>query len=463
MVMTADRSAAIVSWMRAQRWYGDKSRSIHSHAFESLGTVECGAARVNLMTIDCVFEDGGRSTYFIPLEREGFGNDGAGSMIDGFEKSEFLDWLVSGFQQGRILDGADRRFTWLPSNDSAASAATAGTARLLRSEQTNTSILYGECAIAKVFRRLQPGVNPDVEIIQYLTEKTGYGHVPRHLGTLVIATEQAEDYVTLATFQGFIANRGDGWTWLHRELRAGSGKTRNDLLESIELLGTRTAELHAALALPTTDTALAPEMLGEEEADLMIRRLIDELDQTMSSLRTSLASSEPGLRELRQKIIGKVATVHPLIGFPKTRIHGDYHLGQVLRMTSDFAIIDFEGEPSRPLEQRREKVSPLKDVAGMLRSLDYAVATRERLRGVPAIPNIRGWGQRARAAFLAGYSTSIRSVRPDLLPVDDQEFDAALDFFMIDKALYEIRYEMDNRPEWLEIPLRALETIADHP
>lgn len=461
--VTADRSDAIIDWLQSQRWYGDKSRTLSSVVIHDLETVDCCATRVDLAIVGCVFADGGLSSYFIPLVANESLDAPVGTIVDAFDLPAFLDWLVTGFLQDRIIVSGPRRMTWLPGNDRGALTIAHGSARLLRTEQSNTSILYGDRAIAKVFRRLEPGVNPDVEMIQHLTERTGFRHVPRYLGTVVMASDEAEQRFTLAVVQEFVASEGDGWTWLLHELETRTGASRYDSLNSIELLGKRTAELHLALALPTDDSAFSPEPILDQEISAWIQRLIDELGQTFSSLSRAEVRSEAALLMLRRSIISKVTVTRPLVGCLKTRVHGDFHLGQVLRTTADFVFIDFEGEPSRAMAQRREKMSPLKDVAGMLRSLDYAVATRERAEGNASMAGIREWGERARDSFLAGYRSSLRSSLTPLVPDDMRDFKAALDFFIVEKTLYEIRYELDNRPEWLEIPLHALEAMVDLP
>lgn len=460
MPMTTERSSRIIGWLQAQRWYGDKSRSVHSYAFGSFGTVDCGDVLVDLMTVDCRFLDGGHSSYFMPLDMGG-ANDRGDLVVDAFESPAFLDWLGAGFLQGRVLADGGRTMRWLPGQNRAALEGIGGTTRLLRSEQSNTSIQYGERAIAKVFRRLQPGINPDVEVVQYLTERASLSHVPRHLGTLVLASKSARECITLAAVQEFVANKGDCWTWLLGELERRPIDTADDLITDIKLLGTRTAELHLALACPTDDPSFDPEPMTKQGIDDLVVRLAQELDQTTVKLQQAGARPNRDTRGLRDNLSSVLDGLHTLTGFPKTRVHGDYHLGQVLRTADDFAIIDFEGEPSRSMAQRREKTSPLKDVAGMLRSLDYAGATRERAQEAAEASGVREWGARARSAFLAGYRASVRTAEPVILPDDDAAFQSALRFFMVEKALYEVRYELDNRPLWLEIPLGALESLAE--
>lgn len=460
MSMTIDRSAVVLAWMQDQRWYGDKSRTVESFVLERLGNVMAGS-RFDLSIADVTFSHGKRSSYFVPLVSEGSEERPEVSVVDAFSRSAFLDWLGEGFSSERVLTLEGRTMTWIPRNGLDMAVLAPGNARPLDSDQSNTSVLYNDRAIAKVFRRLQQGTNPDVEIIRHLSERTGSAHVPGHIGTVVLESADTETRVTIAAVQEYVANDGDGWTWLMRELVSGTGATSDVLLESVEHLGVRTAELHRALALPSDDPAFAPEAITRHECEQTIHRLIHELDQTMSSLIASRIRSETALHSLREGVAENLGTVPLLVGYPRTRVHGDYHLGQILRTPGDFVIIDFEGEPSRSIDERREKVSPLKDVAGMLRSLDYAVASFERIRrGTPTV-DIRGWGDRARAAFLSGYRSTVRKGRSRIVPDDDHDFKAALNPFIVEKALYEIRYELNNRPDWIDIPLGALEASVE--
>ncbi len=458
--MPTDQTASIIAWMRQQRWFGDKSRILDSFVFGTFGSVDGNDAPIELLTIDCGFRDGQRSSYFIPLVGEWpAGTHDPDVVVDAFDTVGFLDWLADGFGARRSLTHHGRTMSWVPGPV----AIAAGDGRLLHSDQSNTSIQYGDHAIAKVFRRLQPGVNPDVEVIQYLTEQTAFRQIPRHLGTVTVTTGTPGQVVTLVAVQEYVRNEGDGWTWLLRELERHSPAHDYDALEGIELLGKRTAELHLALASPTKDRVFAPERILEGEIDALQVRLRVELDRTMAGVLEAGARSQAVIDELGTNVKSKLILAQSLAGSLKTRVHGDYHLGQVLRTDDDFVIIDFEGEPSRPLAVRREKVSPLKDVAGMLRSLDYAVASRERTEPKAGSPRIREWGEQARVAFLAGYRTPLQMRESSIFPRDDRAFFAALDLFLIEKALYEIRYELDNRPHWLEIPLKAIESLTVRP
>lgn len=460
MSMTIDRSAVVLAWMQGQRWYGDKSRTVDSFVLQPFGNVMAGS-RFDLSIADVTFSDGERSSYFVPLVSEGSEQRPDVSVVDAFSRPAFLDWLGEGFPSERILNLEGQTMTWIPRNGLEMAVLAPGNARPLTSDQSNTSVLYNDRAIAKVFRRLRQGTNPDVEIIQHLSERTGYAHVPGHIGTVVLEAADRQTPVTMVAVQEYVANKGDGWTWLMRELLSGTGATREVLLASVELLGVRTAELHGALALPSENSAFAPEAITHHECEQTIHRLIDELDHTMSSLVPSRIRSETALHSLRDRVAENLGIVPPLVGYPRIRVHGDYHLGQVLRTTGDFVIIDFEGEPSRSIDERREKTSPLKDVAGMLRSLSYAVASFERARRGTPTGEIRGWGDRAQEAFLSGYRSTVRKGRSRIVPDDDHDFKAALNPFMVEKALYEIRYELNNRPDWIDIPLDALEASVE--
>ncbi len=455
MEMSTDRAAAITAWVRQQRWFGDKSRQLDSSTFGSLGAVTLDNASIDLLTIDFHFRDGQRSSYFLAIVGGSVSDaQDPGAVMDAFELPQFRLWFARGFAERRAIAFGERTMSWIPG----LVALSPGDGRLLRSEQSNTSIQFGDDAVAKVFRRVQPGINPDVEIIQYLTERTDFRHVPRHLGTITLTTEREGGAVTLAAVQEYVPNQGDGWAWLLQQLGSSSAAAQ-DALAAVELLGSRTAEMHRALASPSVDPAFAPERLDSGEVDALLVRLRSEAERTMASILAAEARSQSDVRDLGESVMRTLETAKWLPGSLKTRVHGDYHLGQVLRTLDDFVIIDFEGEPSRSLAERREKSSPLKDVAGMLRSLDYAVATHERSKPGSGA-SIRSWGVRAQSAFLDGYRASLEDDVSSLVPHEAHAFLASLDLYLVEKALYEIRYELDNRPHWLEIPLSALEALT---
>jgi maltose alpha-D-glucosyltransferase/alpha-amylase len=382
--------------------------------------------------------------------------------------------------------------------------------RVGSAEQSNTSILYGNQLILKLFRRLQPGENPDVEIGRFLTEVAHFQHIPPFLGEIAMA-RPGWTKTTLAMLQGLVINQGDGWEWfldgLGRffssaahlpapnsstplgfliETKAARELTQHagDTLDAAALLGRRTAEMHLALATPTTDPAFAAEPLTSEDLTREANRIAGEVSSAMEVLKLKIstlddAATEDAGRVLarRRELLQRARSISSAqaLGM-RIRIHGDYHLGQTLRVAKkgkqsdrgdgDFVLLDFEGEPARPLSDRRQKQSPLKDVAGMVRSFSYAAnSALERHIGAnsePVAPDntagLQGWArcwyEAASAAFLSAYRETMTST-PGILPPAPQ-CETLFSAYLLEKALYELIYELNNRPAWVRIPLAGI-------
>ncbi|MGA2633270.1 MAG: maltose alpha-D-glucosyltransferase [Terracidiphilus sp.] len=377
-------------------------------------------------------------------------------------------------------------------------------------EQSNTSILFGKRLFLKIYRRLQPGENPDVEVGRFLTEVAHFNRIPPFLGEISISSDSAAK-TTVALLQGMVANQGNGWQWYLDELAgwlSAAGEhvapprstapswlsEREPILEPLEpirstleaaaLLGRRTAELHLALSSSSTLAAFVPEPLTSDELahdaeriELQIKSTVEalkfklpELDDATSDRAGLLISRRPELIQLARTIQTVAAAGQ------RIRIHGDYHLGQTLRIAGtsggsiaeknqkgDFVIIDFEGEPARSIEERRRKQSPLKDVVGMMRSFAYAAFAAVDLciagegggKHLIDRATLMGWAQlwqdSATSYFLSSYREGI-AANPDLLP-PPREAQILLDAYLLEKALYELLYELNNRPSWVCIPL----------
>ncbi|WP_367325468.1 maltokinase [Streptomyces sp. HUAS ZL42] len=293
--------------------------------------------------------------------------------------------------------------------------------RLLDAEQSNTSLVYGDAFILKLFRRIQPGVNPDLEVPVALAGQ-GCGRVPAPVAWFrTIHPKEA----TLGVLQPFLPDAFDGWTLALDALTRG-----DDFTAQAHELGRATADVHLALA-----TALPVGAAGENgrTAAAMIERL-----ETAALTVPALRPFVPGLRTAFAALAGCDS------GPPAQRIHGDLHLGQVLRAGRDWFVIDFEGEPSRPLAERRSAHSPVRDIAGMLRSFDYAARQRRPWR-----PE---WARRCREAYCAGYA-----VRAGW---DPRKKHALLRAYETDRAVYEVLYEARHRPDWLPVPMAAIERLA---
>ncbi|HEV2133593.1 MAG TPA: maltose alpha-D-glucosyltransferase [Terracidiphilus sp.] len=382
--------------------------------------------------------------------------------------------------------------------------------RVGSAEQSNTSILYGDRLILKMFRRLQPGENPDVEIGRFLTEVAHFAHIPPFLGEIAM-TRPGWKKSTLAMLQGLVTNQGDGWEWfLERlgtffsavaaleapapltapgffvEFEPAPALTENagDLLDAAALLGRRTAGMHMALATPTRDAAFAAEPFTAEDLAREASRIVAEVTSALEVLKQKITSLDDAACEdaglvlaRRRELLERAQSIAALSAAGmRIRIHGDYHLGQTLRVAKDgtggghtdgdFVLLDFEGEPARPLVDRRLKQSPLKDVAGMIRSFSYAASSAlERHLGASAEPAdgadpgglaawARCWYAAASAAFLREYRETM-AAGPAILPPGPQ-CQPLFSAYVLEKALYELVYELNNRPAWVRIPLAGI-------
>jgi maltose alpha-D-glucosyltransferase/alpha-amylase len=369
----------------------------------------------------------------------------------------------------------------------------------LAAEQSNSSLVIGESVIVKLIRRIAPGVHPEVEMTRHLT-RVGYANTAALIGEIAHVGADGER-ATLAVMQSFVPNQGDAWTWALDYLRRtidelavvtegvtrGDGESspvavteaRTDTDEALAgyvafmgTIGTRLGELHAALAAPTEDPNFGARIADTDDANYWTARVQEHLTRALDHLAAWQQQNAPHadvqwLLSERQALLD-AASEHAQagIGARLSRIHGDFHLGQVLVAQGDAFLIDFEGEPSRPVEERRRKTSPLRDVAGLMRSLDYVVGA---MRQGPE--HVAGPAQERRdhllelfrststERFLEAYAAAIRG--PDLntlhAPVVDLDL---LDLFLLEKAAYEVNYEAANRPAWLPIPLAGLTRVA---
>jgi maltose alpha-D-glucosyltransferase/alpha-amylase len=368
-----------------------------------------------------------------------------------------------------------------------------------RNEQSNTSLLYGDRLLLKLFRKTEPGENPELELGRFLTERTGFRCIPAVAGGLQYRTD-GEEPMTLAVLNQYVPNEGDAWTYsLHAlaqyyervlterpDLDPALGAELSPValsasplpsavtlllsayIDKIRLLGQRTAEMHLALASDREDPAFAPEPFTSmyrrslyqslrSQTRLtfdLLRRQLDRLpDQLQGPARQVLSLEDRLLMQVRQVLDRKTAAL-------RIRVHGDYHLGQVLYTGRDFVIIDFEGEPSRSIGERRFRRGALRDVAGMLRSFEYAAEfgrTHGPIRAEDQAalkPWASLWCRWVTTAFLQGYFETAEGA--PFIPVDPSERSSMLNFYLLDKVVYELRYELNNRPEWIGIPLLGL-------
>jgi trehalose synthase-fused probable maltokinase len=417
--------------LREARWFGGKSRTIAETRVIDSALL---ADEAPLQLLEVRYASGVPDTYVL---------------VDGLENAAVARKILGRFRGATVRTDRGGRLECRPTHvlDSVA-PHTLEPIRLMPGEQSNTSVRFGDGLILKLFRRLQFGANPDVEIGWFLTEHTEFRGTPAVAGSLSYVRADGCE-ASVALLQCFERNRGDAWTTTLRRLQPVlDGADSSESLQAIRRLGATTADLHVALATGR-DSDFAAERISDEDVRMWCAAVTEEVRATVAAL--SARGIDVNANALRERVEG----LRHLEGALKTRHHGDYHLGQVLeREDGSFAIIDFEGEPSRPLAQRREKRSPLRDVAGMLRSFDYARTAALRAgdasnasRRVAA----EAWYTAARQAFLTEYQ-SITGQRPGLLPTHVEAPLAALE---LEKAAYEVMYELNNRPDWLPIPLSA--------
>ena len=410
--------------------------------------------------------------------------------------------LASGTQApstGKAQLASERSSLFAEARGTQALPARTGTA-----EQSNTNFLFGDKLLMKLFRRLQPGENPDVEIGRFLTEVAHYPRIAPLLGTLSLTTPSANS-TTLAMLQPLIANEGDGWQWTLEELarffenvasspapvdegapaaftasgeaglqaNAQANEKLSHYLADAAQLGRRTAELHLALATPTDNPAFAAEPITAASLqadalriDAQVNTALDALKQKMASFKDLLADDAATLLAQRIDLFARAHAITAGISDAqpghRIRIHGDYHLGQILRTRNDFVLLDFEGEPARSLAERRQKQSPLRDVAGMLRSFSYvafsgldAYLQRHPQRDPSALTAwTRLWINAVSSAFLSAYQATAAQNEALLPPAAAAQ--TLLNAYLLEKALYELLYELNNRPTWVHIPLAGI-------
>jgi maltose alpha-D-glucosyltransferase/alpha-amylase len=489
-------------YIETQRWYAAKGTAIDRARIADHVLWQEGKLSWLVTLLD--LEGGGeRTSYFMPLALAWEERDeervrnlstaavakirqqaNVGLMGDAFADEMFCRAVVSAMaarkeiamSQGRLQFRPTTAFYQLAGSDFGALPVDRP-----RGSSSNTVVTIGERLILKGYRRLRAGANPELEMGRYLTEVAHYPNCAPLAGALEYISNEGEARL-LALLQGYIANQGDGWTHSleyvqrhleqHRTAPAGDAVPVNaheGYLGLMRVLAVRTAELHRALAQPTEDPAFAPQPLTRDDIEAYRQRATDEARNALGMLKSALDQVPAADRDRAGAVLAQgervVARIDALSSqVPqgvKMRIHGDYHLGQVLVTRHDFVIIDFEGEPGHSLEQRRAKHSPLRDVAGMLRSFSYVQHSALRnvahndAEGVRLAPLARAWEVEVRAAFLSAYHAAARDAKL-YVPEALQAGSGLLGLFELEKALYELRYELGNRPGWAGIPLQGI-------
>ncbi len=509
-------SQLLPQYLCKQRWFGGKARRIRSTRISDWMVLPDSDAV--LAMVEVKYERGAPDTYFLPLGLS-FGKDadhthqtfpnaivspvvsnsGSGFLCDAVCNDRSCAALLSFIQQAKKAPARNGQVRGVPGAAFDALRGSVDVALPLRrasAEHNNTSLIYDDSLILKLFRRQQPGPNPDFEIGRYLTEQVHFDGIPPFAGAIEYAPSDGEPF-TLAMLQGLVPNQGDGWTLTLEELSRyyensatvawpeGGNAALADLmdlaqhepsqfardhvgiaLDSVAMLGRRTAQLHLALASPTEDPAFSPETLVAADLQNLLAGIRKEAARVLDLLKDSVAGLPDEFVDLAGLVLGRRRRILDSFSLraddgtlgQRIRIHGDYHLGQVLQVKTDYMILDFEGEPARPLAERRAKFSPLKDVASMLRSLSYAAysgliahAARRPEDWRSLEPWARLWERSTGAEFLRVYRNTVQDA--PFLPSSEDGFRRLLAVFLLDKALHELSYELNNRPAWVRIPL----------
>jgi maltose alpha-D-glucosyltransferase/alpha-amylase len=514
-------AAALVAWARGRRWFRGKARRVRGAEIADVVPLDLAGLDAALVVLAVRYAQGDGEDYVVPLARL---DPTAATQVEaapdaivgrlGTDGALLVDALRLPVAAERLAAAIGRRARWRGEGSVVAARPTGAYRALrgdpaerlravpLRGEQSNTSVILGDRLILKLYRRLEPGRNPDLEVGRFLTGR-GFAFVPAVAGSIEHERPGAEP-ASVAILQALQPNEGDAWAYTldalgdfldavlteteaprppatsaaallglvgvipPRAIR----ETAGTYLDRARLLGERTAALHLALASDAADPAFAPEPADDryrrsvhQAVRSAARQGFDLLGRRLDGLPADARRDAEAALALRSVVDVRLARLlGPGPAGLRIRVHGDYHLGQVLDTGRDFAIIDFEGEPGRPLPERRIKRSPLVDVAGMLRSFSYAAsgtliqradAGAVRPEDVARLdPWAQAWTAWASAAFLGGYRTVVGA--GPILPAADADWAALLDAFLLQKALYELEYEVNNRPAWVGIPLRGI-------
>ncbi|MBI4527528.1 MAG: maltose alpha-D-glucosyltransferase [Deltaproteobacteria bacterium] len=521
----AELEKFLPNYLKSCRWFGGKARQIRavkitekiripsdsSVAYLTVAEVQYGTGTPENYLLPLVFRDGERAVeieqahpnaVIARLRIKGKGWEREGALFDALFDSDFCKSLLDAISRRRRFKGESGEITATPS-------------KLMRKiwspeekplepsfskrEQSNTSVTFGDRFILKVFRRLQEGVNPDLEIGRFILEKTSFRHIPPLAGSLEYQRNHS-DLGTVGILHGLVPNEGDAWRYTLHALgqyfdqalaRAAKGEKAvlpNEPMQALiekdipslpqetigsygasaSLLGLRTGELHMALASRADDPAFAPEPFTPFYRRALYQSLRTLADQSLSLLGKRLRSLPEDICRDADRVLGLKREIldrfRQIVDRKNTamriRCHGDYHLGQVLFTGKDFVIIDFEGEPARPIGERRIKRSPLRDVAGMLRSFNYASIARLKTGEYRPedLPDLREWARFwniwVSVIFLKAYLDIARA--GSFLPHSSDELGFLLDLYLLEKAVYELGYELNNRPEWLGVPLEGI-------
>src|SRR5512133_206319 len=445
----------LADWLLDRRWFGSKARDVASIHVLDVVAVHDGPPALSSALVEARYPGGTHDVYQLLL---GVGANGGEDAVigeirgvtvyDAFADPRACELLGGLLREGAEVHGEHARveFPWLEGVDPPRPGAEV---RPMGAEQSNTSIVFDDELVLKAFRRVEAGDNPELEMLRFLSQR-GFAHIAELGGWYQYEGELMD--ATFGVVQRFVPNAQDGWELALDELEEDPERFVTRLRE----LGAVIGRMHTVLASDPTDPAFAPEEPSDESLALLTATIDEEIERLFLELPeieavAPIAGHAAEVRD-RLQLLSHVGARGRLI-----RTHGDLHLGQTMLGDDGWIVLDFEGEPARPLLERRRKRSPLRDVAGMLRSFAYAASASELQRDRPAP---EGWEERARESFLAGY---LEAVDPALMPPGEAPTRTMLSIFELEKAVYELRYELNNRPDWVSIPVAGIVRLLEEP
>ena len=438
-------------FLQEQRWFAGRAHGVNSVRIEHMVPLSDDGSLVSTI-VDVNDGAGAMTRYQVLLEQQP--GSVVGDPLAGRNATALRDLL----QRGGRREAEGVRFVAAgPGGDDQC----AGNPRPLGAEQSNSSVVFGDECIMKVFRIIQDGWNPDVQLTAWLSGPGGFPNVPRVIGTARLQAPGLD--ADAAVLQEFVPNEGDGWSWILERARAACANAMDgtsmraylaeeqETLSRAAELGDITAQLHATLSR-ADEPGMTPAAATVSDWEAWQ----EELQSNARDTAAMLQPTNPELAERVSTLSREASTPAPVDLGMKTRVHGDFHLGQVLRTERGWIIIDFEGEPARPLAERVALQHPLADVAGMLRSWDYAARTAGQGSEAAA-----AWGEAVSDAYLAAYWETADTAERPFLPAGDEARATVLRLFTLRKALYEVRYELGSRPDWVWVPVGAVAAMLD--
>lgn len=509
-------------YLNSSRWFGGKSRVIQSISIINKIDIPTEVIQVKLITVEVIYNDGLPEIYQLPLAYTPLKNEDTfkeipkkgivanlqitnqeGVLFDAVYSEEFRNLLFKNIRKGTKISSEHGNLEFYHSRDSSLEDGEVHS-KILNAEQSNTSLIYDNKYFLKLYRKLDNTINPDLEITRYLSEKTDYKNSPHFVGAIEY-NQGGNNIIVMGMMEDLVPNQGDAWDYtkdsLNRYFEAVLTKpkdinpepdeldlslpitfekfpeTLKELVggvfpERISLLGQRTAEMHLALAAHPEEKDFEHEAFSLHyqrslfsSLQSLTRNSFQNLQKNLKTLPEEIQLEAREVLEMKSEVLNCFKRVFShKIPVMKIRAHGDYHLGQVLWTGKDFVIIDFEGEPARAFSERRLKRSPLRDVAGMIRSFHYAAYSsileaeleQQRKEG-----NLEQWADtwyyHITRLFLDTYSKTVG--KSNFIPSKKEDFKILLETFLLEKAVYELNYELNNRPDWVLIPLRGIKSI----